>query len=199
MIHKLWKCISQKGRRKWLENRFGSTALVDTDKGKHPRAESFLHWASWLSVIFVYTVFRLPPYHPDLNPIEKIWSIIKGYVGSKNVDMTLESVQTLVEEKVSGITTEVWGNTCRHVINTEKEYTNIANTMDEIIDNSDLVFQVNENSETSSENYSSEYFFLFICIWWYHKYLILSYILMLISSCHVNIFIFYVLYFFNNK
>lgn len=32
-----------------------------------------------------HTVPRLPPYHPELNPIEKIWSIGKNWVASRNV------------------------------------------------------------------------------------------------------------------
>ncbi|GBP26282.1 hypothetical protein EVAR_95450_1 [Eumeta japonica] len=32
-----------------------------------------------------HSVLRLPPYHPDLNPIEMAWANIKGYVSSKNV------------------------------------------------------------------------------------------------------------------
>lgn len=32
-----------------------------------------------------HEVLRLPPYHPNLNPIEMAWSDIKQYVASKNV------------------------------------------------------------------------------------------------------------------
>lgn len=31
-----------------------------------------------------HTVLRLPPYHCDMNPIELIWSNMKGYVAKKN-------------------------------------------------------------------------------------------------------------------
>lgn len=30
-----------------------------------------------------HTVLRLPPYHPDFNPIENVWSQLKGYVASR--------------------------------------------------------------------------------------------------------------------
>ncbi|KAH9638425.1 hypothetical protein HF086_007732 [Spodoptera exigua] len=33
-----------------------------------------------------HEVLRLPPYHCDLNPIEKIWSLVKRRVAEKNVD-----------------------------------------------------------------------------------------------------------------
>jgi hypothetical protein len=32
-----------------------------------------------------HTVLRLPPYHPELNPIEKIWEQVKQWVASHNV------------------------------------------------------------------------------------------------------------------
>jgi transposase len=32
-----------------------------------------------------HTVFRFPPYHPNLNPIELIWASVKEYVARKNV------------------------------------------------------------------------------------------------------------------
>ena len=32
-----------------------------------------------------YEILRLPPYHPDLNPIELIWSQIKSYVARNNI------------------------------------------------------------------------------------------------------------------
>uniref|UniRef100_A0A6P7H944 Uncharacterized protein LOC114348897 n=1 Tax=Diabrotica virgifera virgifera TaxID=50390 RepID=A0A6P7H944_DIAVI len=31
-----------------------------------------------------HSVLRLPPYHPELNPIEKIWAILKNEVAAKN-------------------------------------------------------------------------------------------------------------------
>jgi hypothetical protein len=36
-----------------------------------------------------HTVIRLPPYHPDLNPIEKIWGIVKTRIAAKNVTYKL--------------------------------------------------------------------------------------------------------------
>jgi transposase len=41
------------------------------------------------------TVIRLPPCHPDLNPIEKIWRIVKTRIAAKNVTFKLRDVQQL--------------------------------------------------------------------------------------------------------
>lgn len=53
-----------------------------------------------------HTVLRLPPYHTDLNPIEKMWALIKDYVAHKNVTFKLEDAQNLVKEKISSIRTQ---------------------------------------------------------------------------------------------
>ncbi|KAJ0169388.1 hypothetical protein K1T71_014975 [Dendrolimus kikuchii] len=54
-----------------------------------------------------HTVLRLPSYYPDFNPIENIWSQLKGYVASRNVGMNLTTVKILAE-KVNMIGTEEW-------------------------------------------------------------------------------------------
>jgi transposase len=49
-------------------------------------------------------LLRLPPYHPDLNPIELIWASVKEYVARKNVSFRLDAAMKLAEEKLSLIT-----------------------------------------------------------------------------------------------
>ena len=43
-----------------------------------------------------HTVLRLPPYHPDLNPIEQIWGIVKTRIAAKNVTFKLQDVQSRI-------------------------------------------------------------------------------------------------------
>jgi transposase len=38
-----------------------------------------------------HSVLRLPPYHPELNPIEKIWALVKNYVETYNVTFKLHT------------------------------------------------------------------------------------------------------------
>lgn len=45
-----------------------------------------------------FEILRLPPYHPELNPIEKIWGILKNYVANKNVSQNLTSIMSLINE-----------------------------------------------------------------------------------------------------
>lgn len=43
-----------------------------------------------------HTVLRLPPYHPDLNPIEMIWATVKNAIASRNVTGKKESIKDLL-------------------------------------------------------------------------------------------------------
>nr|QLJ84878.1 transposase-like protein [Dichotomius schiffleri] len=69
-----------------------------------------------------HVVLKLPPYHPDLNPIELIWATVKGRVAKRNTTFSLENVKQLVLEEFSNITEEEWRKRCDHVIKLEKNY-----------------------------------------------------------------------------
>lgn len=72
---------------------------------------------------FGHTVIRLPPYYCTFNPIELIWSNIKGGVRKRNVTPTLsETVLDVIREVVAGISPEIWSNCVRHVKDIENNY-----------------------------------------------------------------------------
>ena len=50
---------------------------------------------------FYHTVLRLPVHHPELNPIELAWSLVKGYVAKHNKSFTLKEVEKLVPEGIN--------------------------------------------------------------------------------------------------
>ena len=63
-----------------------------------------------------HTVTRLPPFHPDLNPIENIWVILKTRIAAKkNVTIKLRDVSQLAEENFAAVTMKEWAADCRHV------------------------------------------------------------------------------------
>lgn len=50
-----------------------------------------------------HTIVRTPPYHPELQPIETCWAIVKGHVAAHN-DFTMAKVNELVEEGFHKVT-----------------------------------------------------------------------------------------------
>jgi transposase len=39
-----------------------------------------------------HVALHLPPYHPELNPIEKMWAVVKNWVAMKNVTFQLQEI-----------------------------------------------------------------------------------------------------------
>lgn len=50
-----------------------------------------------------HTLLRTPPYHPELQPIETCWGVVKGYVATHN-DFTMAKVTRLLEEGFDKVT-----------------------------------------------------------------------------------------------
>ncbi|KAH9635902.1 hypothetical protein HF086_002462 [Spodoptera exigua] len=67
-----------------------------------------------------HSVQLLPPYHPDLNPIEMAWAAIKGFVASKNTKWNVSHVFDLIKEKLALIGAEEWAELCHKIKN--KQY-----------------------------------------------------------------------------
>lgn len=58
-----------------------------------------------------HQVLRTPPYHPELQPIEKCWAVVKNHCAAK-CDYTLKGLRTHLDEGFNKVTPE----TCRAVI-----------------------------------------------------------------------------------
>lgn len=71
---------------------------------------------------FGHSVLRLPPYHPDLNPIEMIWGIVKNFVAQKNVTNKIADTIQLCKNKMDAISVEDWKKVYDKVIQVENEY-----------------------------------------------------------------------------
>jgi transposase len=56
-------------------------------------------------------VIRTPPYHPELQPIEMCWGILKNEV-ARHCDFTLENLKRQLEDTFEKITAE----TCQRII-----------------------------------------------------------------------------------
>jgi transposase len=93
-----------------LPRRFNESRAVDKNKQTHISA--VLKYS--LSARYRHVALRLPPYHQELNPIEKMWAMVKNWVAMKNVTYQLQDVRKLAEEKFSSITKDEWLPVCKH-------------------------------------------------------------------------------------
>ncbi|XP_033231628.1 uncharacterized protein LOC117182635 [Belonocnema kinseyi] len=57
-------------------------------------------------------VLRLPSYHCELNPIEMVWSMVKGYVTSNNSTFKMSDVLQLLRQGIERVTAENWRKFC---------------------------------------------------------------------------------------
>ncbi|XP_046966920.1 uncharacterized protein LOC124534920 [Vanessa cardui] len=143
---------SSKGEmQKWLtengisfDNRFKKVELYDLIKKKKDRfitfkIDDFIRKKG-------FGILRLPPYHPELNPIENIWGIIKNQIAAKNIGQTMTLVQNLIDECINNIDQTTWRNTCKHVEKIETEYMKYFDY--------DFQFIINVSEDDDSDNES---------------------------------------------
>lgn len=95
-----------------------------------------------------FAVLRLPPYHPDLNPIENIWGIVKNDVASRNINQNYTSIMSILNEAFDRVNKDVWFNTCQHVEKIEDEYMRHCDL--------DFSFIINVGDTSDSESDISE-------------------------------------------
>ncbi|XP_072392335.1 uncharacterized protein [Diabrotica undecimpunctata] len=101
-----------------------------------------------------HTPLRLPPYHPDLNPIELIWAAIKNNIAQTNITFKLEDVRHLLEKRVSEITPDEWRKRCHHAIKIEDRYLTFEVQIDSQEDINPII--INLGSDDSDIECSSE-------------------------------------------
>lgn len=58
-----------------------------------------------------HSILRTPPYHPELQPIETCWAIVKNHIAKYN-DCTMNKVRLLLEEGFKKVTAK----TCQKLI-----------------------------------------------------------------------------------
>ena len=67
-------------------------------------------------------ILRLPPYHPELNPIELVWAYIKARVAKRNVSFKVAEVKVMVKEAIAEMPVHVWRRCVKHVMKQELLY-----------------------------------------------------------------------------
>lgn len=70
-----------------------------------------------------HNVLRLPPYHPELNPIEMIWKQVKDIVKERNMFvLSEEQIFKLCHDAFNKIGEERWASCCQHVRELENKF-----------------------------------------------------------------------------
>lgn len=100
-----------------------------------------------------HTVLRLPPYHPDLNPIELVWASVKNAVARRNVSFKFEDVESLAREEFSKISQEEWRKRCEHVVKVEDNY--LSNEIIIDIHTEELIINLGDSSDSDSDESDS--------------------------------------------
>ena len=65
---------------------------------------------------------RLPPYHPQLNPIELVWAETKRLVALNNTTFKLKDIKNLTKTALSTIDKDYWNKCEDHVSANEQGY-----------------------------------------------------------------------------
>ncbi|XP_042144476.1 uncharacterized protein LOC115328335 [Ixodes scapularis] len=97
-----------------------------------------------------HVVLRLPPYHCELNPIELVWSQVKGYIASRNVTFKLADVEALTPVALQQVTAENWSSYVHHAIGVEERMWADDGLVDIASDR--LVIETDEDSTTDSSD-----------------------------------------------
>lgn len=103
-----------------------------------------------------HEVLHLPPNHPDLNPMEIIWHIIKERIAFRNNKLKLKDVKQLTEEEFAKISASNWKEYCDEVIEIEKKYFELDKAFDDIIEKSTKKSLVGIDTTTDDSCSSAE-------------------------------------------
>jgi hypothetical protein len=83
-----------------------------------------------------HEVLYTPPYHPELQPIELIWGIIKIRI-ARDPAVSISDLDAKVDEGLRAISSENWTKAYRHVQKFEDRYSQSLDDC-ELADDSDL-------------------------------------------------------------
>jgi transposase len=79
-----------------------------------------------------HSVLRLPPYYPDLDPIEPIGRRLKNCAARKNVTFRPDDAMKLAEEKFNIITKKERSSRCNNAHQCEQNYLRLEPIIDDI-------------------------------------------------------------------
>ena len=98
----------------------------------------------------------LRPYHPDLNPIENIWAIVKQWVAKENTTFKLDDVESLVRKKFELMTSVDWEPICNRVLKLEQQMIDNEHLLDQNREEFQFVVNTMSSDEKSSDSEFSD-------------------------------------------
>lgn len=101
-----------------------------------------------------HDIIRLPPYHPDLNPIEMIWSQVKQYIAKQNHNGSIKKIAEVCKQKMESMGNSEWGAVCANVKKLETEMWKNESYMDIEMDKLIVTYgeDTTDDSDTSTED-----------------------------------------------
>jgi transposase len=101
-----------------------------------------------------HDIIRLPPYHPDLNPIEMIWSQVKQYIAKQNHNGSIKKIAELCKQKMESMGNSEWGAVCANVKKLETEMWKNESYMDIEMDKLIVTYgeDTTDDRDTSTED-----------------------------------------------
>ncbi|KAJ0170377.1 hypothetical protein K1T71_014305 [Dendrolimus kikuchii] len=106
-----------------------------------------------------HIVLRLPPYHPDLNPIELVWADVKNNLASNYINSSSDNKITIITRLFSELTPEKWQNCDDHVQKIENQYGNHDMRFDNVID--ELIINVGNESDSGKDMEIEDIFYYY--------------------------------------
>jgi transposase len=91
----------------------------------------------------------LPVAHPQLNPIELVWSWVKVEVAKRNTAHTMSALHAITVQRVNEITPDMWNKSCNKSLRTGREYMEVD---DEVMESGDEDDEEEEMNEGGTEN-----------------------------------------------
>lgn len=90
-----------------------------------------------------HTILRTPQYHPELQPIETCWGIVKNFI-ARNCDFTLKTLKDNLPKAFGEVTPKVCDGLIREVVKRENEYWQIDMDLDgfQSIDSNDILLEM---------------------------------------------------------
>ena len=138
--------------REWLSNHeieFDDTDLKTDLMKKIKDAKPTKQFeADAIASNFRHRILRLPVAHPELNPIELAWSMVKGYVAKNNKKFTLKEIEALVPEGIRSVTPALWKKFCEHTETVEDEYWERDGLVEDVVE--EIMFNVGDDDDNKS-------------------------------------------------